>query len=141
MSFFRWRLRRSHGESFESRPQAATTTRLPPIQDTRHYLEQSDYQLPKDAEEDDRIDFQHHTLFHAIGTHYVAPLSPPLPLILDVGTGTGVWASEMARAFPGSVVVGVDLSTRSFRRPLPDNCFCCPGDVLAGLPFPDAFFA
>lgn len=110
-------------------------------QPERHYLEGADYLLPKDAEEDSRLDFQHHALFHALGTHYVAPLSPPLLTILDAGTGTGIWAEEMACLFPASLVVGVDLSASSFKQPVPENCLLRVGNVLTGLPFPDAFFS
>jgi len=118
-----------------------TTAKIPqPVQDTRKYLENSDYQLPKDEEEDDRLNFQHHALFHAIGNHYIAPIHPPLPLILDVGTGTGIWANEMARVFPASTVVGVDLSDRSFKHPSQDNCLLRAGNILTGLPFPNEFF-
>lgn len=112
-----------------------------PSRQTRRYLEHSDYQLPKDALEDDRLNFQHHALFHAIGNHYVAPLSLPLHTILDVGTGTGIWANEMARLFPTSVVVGLDLAPSSFKEATPDNCLLRVGNVLTGLPFPDGFFS
>ncbi len=136
-----WFLRRKKTPAFDPW-EAATTAKIPqPVQDSRRYLEDSTYQLPKDAEEDVRLNFQHHVLFHAIGNHYVAPLSPPLPLILDVGTGTGIWANEMARLFPGAVVVGIDLSSASFQDPTQPNCLLRLGNVLSGLPFPDAFFS
>ncbi|MGH2510652.1 MAG: class I SAM-dependent methyltransferase, partial [Ktedonobacteraceae bacterium] len=112
-----------------------------PAQNTRHYVEDSDYQLPKDVQEDNRLNFQHYALFHAIGNHYVAPINPPMQIILDVGTGTGIWAHEMASLFPKTVVVGLDLATSSFKKPVPDNCFLRVGNVLTGLPFPDAFFS
>jgi len=122
--------------------QKTPTAHIPPlVQESRTYLEHSDYQLPKDEEEDLRLDFQHHALFHAIGNHYIAPIHPPLPLILDVGAGTGIWAQEMARLFPASTVVGIDLSERSFKRPTQDNCLLRVGNVVTGLPFPDQFFS
>jgi SAM-dependent methyltransferase len=136
-----WFLRRKNKPAFDPW-EAATTAKIPqPVQDTRRYLEDSTYQLPKDAEEDVRLNFQHHVLFHAIGNHYVAPLSPPLKLILDVGTGTGIWANEMARLFPGAIVVGLDLTDYSFKEPTQENCLLRLGNVLAGLPFPDDFFS
>lgn len=111
------------------------------VPDSRKYLENSDYQLPKDEEEAIRLNFQHHALFHAIGSHYVAPIHQPLPLILDVGTGTGIWANEMARSFSASTVVGVDIDARSFKRPTQDNCLLRVGNVISGLPFPDEIFS
>lgn len=111
------------------------------VADTRQYLADSAYQLPKDAQKDDRLNFQHHALFHAMGNHYLAPLHSPLLTVLDVGSGTGIWAAEIARLFPESVVVGLDLAATSFKQPLPPNCLLRLGNVLTGLPFPDAFFS
>lgn len=133
--------RKNHANTFDPWEKASTVKISQTVQDSRRYLDDSDYQLPKDEEEDFRLDFQHHALFHAIGNHYIAPIHPPLPLILDVGTGTGIWASEMARSFSDSLVVGVDLSDRSFKLPTQENCLLRKGNVVAGLPFPDAFFS
>lgn len=142
MFCFNWPIRRKQQTtSFDPWEKAATAKISQPIQDTRRYLENSDYQLPKDEAEDVRLDFQHYALFQAIGNHYVAPLSPPLPLILDVGAGTGIWANEMARLFPASLVVGIDLSDRSFKPPAQENCLLRVGNVVTGLPFPDEFFS
>src|SRR5579883_1776228 len=136
-----WFVRRNKRKQFDPWEKTATANIPQPVSDTRAYLEDSDYQLPKDEEEDFRLNFQHYALYHAIGNHYVAPITPPLPLILDVGTGTGIWASEMARLFPASIVVGLDLSARSFQRPARENCLLRTGNVLTGLPFPDDFFS
>lgn len=141
MSFSERFFRRNKAPAPDPWEQTATAKIPLPVQDTRHYLADSAYLLPKDAEEDIRLDFQHYALFHALGNHYVAPLSAPLHLILDVGTGTGIWANEMARVFPGAVVVGIDLTARSFKPPTQANCLLRTGNVLAGLPFPDDFFS
>jgi len=142
MLCFHWLFRKKKNANAFDLWENAPTAKIPqPVQDSRKYLEDSDYQLPKDEEEDVRLNFQHHALFHAIGNHYVAPIHAPLPLILDVGTGTGIWANEMSRLFPTSTVVGVDLSDRSFKRPSQDNCLLRVGNVLTGLPFPDEFFS
>lgn len=109
--------------------------------DQRRYLEGSEYQLPKDFEEDQRLDLQHHALFHALGNHYLAPISKNVRTILDVGTGTGIWAGEMARLFPNALVAGLDLSAASFRPPALENCYLGEGNVLTGLPFPAGFFS
>jgi SAM-dependent methyltransferase len=141
MAFFRWLLRRRKSTPFDPWEKIVTAGTKQQVFDTRYYLKDSDYQLPKDEEEDVRLNFQHHALFHALGNHFVAPISPPLPMILDMGTGTGVWAAEIARMFPASVVVGIDLSATSFKEPVPENCLLRIGNVLIGLPFPDAFFS
>lgn len=43
------------------------------------------------------------------GHLHLAPLRNP-PRVLDVGTGTGIWAIEMGEQYPDSEVYGVDLS-------------------------------
>ncbi len=87
-----------------------------------------------------RLNFQHYALFHAIGNHYTAPLRFPIRSMLDVGTGTGIWAVEMANLCPTSLVMGVDLDTFLFKPDPPDNCLLRAGNVLTSLPFPDQMF-
>lgn len=90
--------------------------------------------MPNDEEEQDRLAFMHH-LFKLLtgGELYRSPITqnlvqpdqaqPNLPdqgqdqgqgrqprRILDIGTGTGIWAMEMAEDFPGAEIVGTDLS-------------------------------
>lgn len=43
------------------------------------------------------------------GHLHLAPLVSPMK-ILDIGTGTGIWAIEMADHYPDSLVIGTDLS-------------------------------
>jgi SAM-dependent methyltransferase len=140
MPVFAWPFRRKKAAPFDPLEHPAEGGNQHP-QDTRHYLNNSAYQLPKDEEEDYRLNFQHYALSQAIGSQYVAPLSLPLQTVLDVGTGTGIWANEIARLFPAAVVVGVDISDASFKKPTQGNCVLRTGNVLTGLPFPDAFFS
>ena len=42
------------------------------------------------------------------GRLHIAPLQDP-QRILDVGTGTGKWAIEMADSYPNCKVIGTDL--------------------------------
>lgn len=47
---------------------------------------------------------------HSIGDKlFYAPLDEPT-CVLDVGTGTGLWALDMADAYPPTTVYGTDLS-------------------------------
>jgi SAM-dependent methyltransferase len=131
---------RSKPKAFD-RWERTPTAKLPrPMQETRRYLTNSNYLLPKDREEELRLNFQHYALFHALGNHYTAPLSFPIRTMLDVGTGTGIWAIEMAHLCRTSLVIGVDLDEALFKADPPDNCVLRAGNVLTGLPFPDQLF-
>ena len=43
------------------------------------------------------------------GNLHFAPLVDPKNM-LDIGTGTGIWAMEMADRYPDATVIGTDLS-------------------------------
>lgn len=142
MVFLPWlRRRQKKAVSIAPLEQRTTASPLRQAHDLRRYLDGTDYLLPKDAEEEYRLNFQHHALYHAIGNHYVAPLDPATRLILDVGAGTGIWASEMARLFPQAEVVGVDIDAALFKKETPTNCILRVGNVLTNLPFPDELFS
>ncbi len=84
-----WFLRRKKAKRFQW-DKVTTAVMEQPTRDTRRRLENSDYLLPKDKEEEYRLNFQHYALLQAIGSHYVAPISERVRLMLDVGTGTGI---------------------------------------------------
>jgi ubiquinone/menaquinone biosynthesis C-methylase UbiE len=109
----------------------------------RRYLADAEYMLPKDEGEINRLDFQHYMLRQALRANFLAPVRSPAS-ILDVGCGTGRWPVEMARAFPDARVVGLDLelpaAVAASDELRPRNCTFVVGDVLRGLPFPDASF-
>lgn len=44
------------------------------------------------------------------GKLYYAPIGDNPLRIIDIGTGTGIWAIEMGDLFPGAQVLGLDLS-------------------------------
>lgn len=113
----------------------------------RKYLVGAPYLLPKDMEETSRLDFQHYVIRYALKGNYAAPLSSPRT-ILDVGTGTGRWAREIAELFPNANVIGSDvveppadkLSSQGGYDPRPPNYTFVAANVLEGLPFADASF-
>ena len=58
----------------------------------------------------DRIDLKHHVMMLLCnGYLHLAPLVNP-KRILDIGTGTGIWAIEMGEQYPEAEVKGIDLS-------------------------------
>ncbi|KAH8645412.1 S-adenosyl-L-methionine-dependent methyltransferase [Xylariales sp. PMI_506] len=82
----------------------------------------SAYLLPNDPAEQDRLDLQHAMLTYLWDGRLALAQLPRAPrLVLDIATGTGIWALEFARANPTSFVVGTDLSKI---QPVPDvpNC-------------------
>ncbi|MGZ3598668.1 MAG: class I SAM-dependent methyltransferase [Ktedonobacterales bacterium] len=105
------------------------------------------YLLPADLQEINRLDFQHYLLRHAFRGNYAAPIGNPSS-ILDVGTGTGRWAWELATQFPQAHVVGLDIvppPTEAEARSIgsasrPPNYQFVQGNVLDGLPFPKGSF-
>lgn len=56
------------------------------------------------------MDLQHH-IWKMLqnGGLITAPIKDPLQ-ILDIGTGTGIWAIEVAEEYPAAVVTGTDIS-------------------------------
>ena len=52
--------------------------------------------MPNDEGEQDRLDLYHHIFLLVLGGMlYTAPLQNP-QRVLDVGTGTGIWAIDFA---------------------------------------------
>ncbi|OJD16110.1 hypothetical protein AJ78_03690 [Emergomyces pasteurianus Ep9510] len=52
--------------------------------------------LPNDEPERDRMDMVHQMYKDALGELFLAPISDSPQIILDLGTGTGIWAMECA---------------------------------------------
>ncbi|KAK2018692.1 methyltransferase domain-containing protein [Colletotrichum eremochloae] len=75
-----------------------------PLENGRRYhaFRAGSYLCPNDEIEQDRLDFHHTMVMKAIG-------GKPF-LILDIGTGTGIWAIEVGELLPNSEIIGNDLS-------------------------------
>ncbi|OLN96465.1 hypothetical protein CCHL11_00865 [Colletotrichum chlorophyti] len=78
---------------------------------TYHRLSDGNYHLPNDSLEQERLDIANHlwTLFWD-GEPCLCPKNRGARRVLDIGTGTGIWAMDYADAHPLATVIGVDLS-------------------------------
>ncbi|OXV05603.1 hypothetical protein Egran_06629 [Elaphomyces granulatus] len=75
-----------------------------------HKYHEGLYPYPNDEQELDRLNVQHYLYKMANEDRlFFSPLTDPKK-ILDVGTGTGIWAIEMAALFPEATITGTDLS-------------------------------
>ncbi|KAG7044986.1 methyltransferase domain-containing protein [Colletotrichum scovillei] len=70
------------------------------------------YLGPNDESEMDRLDLNHMLIMKTIGRKlFLAPIPPQsIHRILDIGTGTGIWAIEAADVFQNAEILGIDLS-------------------------------
>lgn len=80
------------------------------------------YGLPVDDDEQDRNDLQHCKFMLLLGDKlHLAPIAENPQSILDLGTGSGIWAIDMADKFPTARVIGVDLAAVQPQW-VPPNC-------------------
>ncbi|KAH8648895.1 methyltransferase family protein [Tricladium varicosporioides] len=71
----------------------------------------SEYWGPNDDKMNDQLDIGHHMLTLMLdGKLFLAPIGSNPQKVLDVGTGTGIWAIDFADQFPSSEVIGTDIS-------------------------------
>jgi len=104
------------------------------------------YMLPVDRDEVKRSELHHRLLqFVFGGRNYIGPVKAALQFgqqrrILDLGTGGGFWAINMADDFPRAEVIGVDLAPIQ-PRTVPPNCTfeLCDLDQQ-NIPYPDNHF-
>jgi len=77
---------------------------------TYHRYKEGKYYLPNDEQEQSRLDLQHELALRLLdGKLYLAPIERP-HRVVDLGTGTGIWAIEFAEQHPESDVLGTDFS-------------------------------
>ncbi|KAH7374701.1 S-adenosyl-L-methionine-dependent methyltransferase [Plectosphaerella cucumerina] len=81
---------------------------------TYHAYKDGKYALPNDEQESDRLDLQHNlftiTFDNKLGLAPPNDADSDVKNVLDIGTGTGIWATDFGDEHPGAKVIGVDLS-------------------------------
>lgn len=76
-----------------------------------HSYREGHYVLPNDETEQDRQDLLHHVRNLTLnGSLFRAPVPTTPQRVLDIGTGTGIWAIDFADSYPSAEVIGTDLS-------------------------------
>ncbi|KAF7563142.1 hypothetical protein G7046_g960 [Stylonectria norvegica] len=105
---------------------------------TWHKYKQGTYFLPNDNQEQDRLDLEHAITLKVFEDKLnFAPIEK-VHRVLDVGTGTGIWAIEFAEQHPEADVLGTDLSPIQPEF-VPSNCRFevddCEDDWIFSYPF------
>ncbi|KAK7422755.1 hypothetical protein QQZ08_009380 [Neonectria magnoliae] len=76
-----------------------------------HSYQAGRYSFPNDDTEQDRLDMVHHVYYRLLEDRlFLAPIEPAGLNVLDIGTGTGIWAIQFGDEHPLAKIVGNDLS-------------------------------
>ncbi|KAL1980724.1 hypothetical protein VTN96DRAFT_3606 [Rasamsonia emersonii] len=76
-----------------------------------HAYRDGKYLLPNDEDESDRLDMAHELCLKVMqGKLFLAPIGPSPSRVIDLATGTGIWAIDFADKYPSAEVIGNDLS-------------------------------
>ncbi|KAF4962544.1 hypothetical protein FSARC_9322 [Fusarium sarcochroum] len=76
-----------------------------------HAFHEGTYLVPNDDEEQGRMDLVHHIYSLLLeGKLHTAPIGDSPQRVLDLGTGTGIWAIDFADEHSSAEVIGTDLS-------------------------------
>ncbi|KAJ4186399.1 hypothetical protein NW755_007694 [Fusarium falciforme] len=105
--------------AFGSEPASSTTSITSSILEyrtvhgRRYHSDRGDaaYWAPNDEQQNESMDINHHQLTLVLGGKlYLSPLKQDIQRVLDIGTGTGIWAIDFADEFPNAEVTGTDIS-------------------------------
>ncbi|KAK2006642.1 methyltransferase domain-containing protein [Colletotrichum eremochloae] len=94
---------------------------------TYHKFKDGKYAMPNDDRENDRLDLQHNLFIRTFDDRL--GMAPPTNKgykagrVLDVGTGSGIWAIDFGDEHPEAEVIGVDLSAVQPDFVPPNVCF------------------
>ncbi|CAG8520655.1 8535_t:CDS:2 [Ambispora gerdemannii] len=108
-----------------------------------HNISDSEYFIPNDDEEAYRLTRYHHAIKDIWGGLFHSPIEEKLrqgARVIDLGCGSGIWILDMAKQYPNSKFIGVDLSPIFPTEGLPLNVEFLEYNVLDGLPYEDSSF-
>ncbi|ORZ25854.1 S-adenosyl-L-methionine-dependent methyltransferase, partial [Absidia repens] len=111
-----------------------------------HADETSQYLLPRDDQEIDRLHEAHFLTKELLGCNVMADATKHLDFqggglqILDVCCGPATWLCETSLEYPSCQFVGIDMSNIWPQVIRPANLEFIEASVLRGLPFPDKAF-
>ncbi|KAH9203451.1 S-adenosyl-L-methionine-dependent methyltransferase [Leptodontidium sp. 2 PMI_412] len=75
-----------------------------------HKFREGSYHFPNDDSEQDKEDMTHAMMVNLCQRLHFAPIGMNPQNILDMGTGTGIWAIDMGDQYSSANILGVDLS-------------------------------
>ncbi|KAI9281576.1 S-adenosyl-L-methionine-dependent methyltransferase [Sporodiniella umbellata] len=105
----------------------------------------TDYWLPKDKDEHDRLTGQHFAFKDLLNGNITSSVKDILDFqkgisILDIGCGSGVWMADMSSEYPNCTYYGCDIiDTPDIIRMLPNLSYSY-GNVTQRLPYEDNTF-
>ncbi|KAK2047206.1 methyltransferase domain-containing protein [Colletotrichum somersetense] len=105
----------------------------------RTYTQKTNCWAPNDEQQNDAMDFNHYWVTDFLGDRlFVAPIGDNPQKVLDLGTGTGIWAIDFADQFPSADVIGIDISPIQPSW-VPPNCRFQIDDFEQPWTFSDSF--
>ncbi|KAF1811384.1 S-adenosyl-L-methionine-dependent methyltransferase [Eremomyces bilateralis CBS 781.70] len=105
-----------------------------------HAYKDGAYWGPNDEQANEMQDQSHHMYLLTLdGKLHLSPIDPTPQQILDVGTGTGIWAIDIADAYPSASVIGTDLSPIQPEF-IPPNCTFEIDDATVEWTYPEDHF-
>ncbi|KAB8295732.1 hypothetical protein EYC80_008557 [Monilinia laxa] len=98
------------------------------------------YWQPNDEIQNEQIDISHRRYLSMLnGCLYLAPIPDDVERVLDLGTGTGIWAIDFADLFPNASILGTDLSPIQPDM-VPPNCRFEIDDMTEEWTYPPNYF-
>ncbi|CAG8551462.1 2426_t:CDS:2, partial [Ambispora leptoticha] len=102
------------------------------------------YVMPCDIPEKERLQTQHELYKIIWNSNFSSPIHEKLQeggmRVLDIGCGSGTWILDMAKEYPASTFLGIDIMEISSNIIQPSNAGFLQFNVLNGLPFPNETF-